>query len=112
MKDSIKGLVTALLFFSIMTLVALAVNAQITYHQPIIQKTDMYINPFYEEINTLEDCIEWLDEDMHNETISLEIGALYIENIQKVIVSLEKTPSVSYKQHKYIKEREILETKR
>ena len=112
MKDSIKGLVTALVFFGMMTLLALAVNGQIVHRQAIMGQPEVYINPFYEEINTLEDCIEWLDEDIHNSTIPKELGSLYISNLQNVIAALEKTPAVTYKQHKYIKEEGISEVKK
>ena len=112
MRTEIKPLLTAILFFGLITLLAYSLTAQIVHRQPITQKMESYINPFNEEVEKLEDCIEWLDEDMHNGTVSKESGSLYISNLVEVIKVLKNTPSMTYKQYQYNKKEIIaIETK-
>jgi len=69
---------------------------------PVKEETEFYINPYYEEINTLEDVIEWISEDVWNEQMTKEVGNLYILNIEQVLKVLRKTAPVTYKQYQYI----------
>jgi len=51
---------------------------------------EVYINPYYEEINTLEDVIEWIGEDIWNGSMTKEVGELYVQNLEKVITRLKE----------------------
>ena len=111
MKQELKPLIAVIIFFSVMILIAVSANGQVTHSQPIpddyIRATGMWkVNPFFEEINTLSDMIEWMDEDIHNDQIPEGLGTLYINNIEQVIKKLEKVPPVVYKQYQYINKEE------
>jgi len=108
---NVSPIIAVIVFFSIMLMIAISASGQATHSEPIpdsyIRETGIWkVNPFYEEINTLSDMIEWMDEDIHNDQIPEGLGTLYIKNIQQVIKKLEKTPPVVYKQYQYINEEE------
>lgn len=64
---------------------------------PVKEETEFYINPYYEEINTLEDVIEWMSEDIWNGQMTREVGDLYIQNLGRVIIKLKKEKPIRVK---------------
>jgi len=67
------------------TLTLLSLTSFTTYNQLNID----------ESINTLEDMREWLIDDINNEYVESERGALYIENIDNVLERLHTEKNYS-----------------
>ena len=65
---------------------------------------ERFISPHFEIINTLEDCIEWMRSDVEEGMMEGFLAEIYINQFNNVILSLENTPAVTYKQHQYDKE--------
>ena len=107
-KDNQTIVIQLLLITALASLLMLAScsssSAQITHRafippdyvepsaKPQTAKQAVYISPYYREINTLEDMIEWVSEDMWSGAMTKEIGDLYILNIQQVIKALQTHP--------------------
>jgi len=93
------------IFFGLMTLLAFSVSGQVDIPGEVKAETEqIYYNPFYEEINTLEDCIEWIQSDAEEGLIEGFLAEMYINQFNNVILALQRTPAVTYKQHQYHKE--------
>ena len=108
-KIDYKAMLLVLAFFAILTFVASSATGQIRMSHGVkvekhIDKVD--INPYYEEINRLEDCIEWIKSDVEHGMIEGFVAEMYINTIEDVVIALQKGPYVAYKQHQYNKERE------